>query len=404
MNNCLAFRNIRYAAAERFSAATLVPLEGLDSENGAGPIPPQSPSRFDVLLGPPADLEQSEDCQVLSVFTPGNEGKRPVMVWFHGGAFITGGGELPWYDGSKLSSEQDVVVVSVTARLGALGYLCLDDGDNPSPATTDHMAAVEWVHRYIDRFGGDPENITLFGQSAGGFAIEVLQRWGLGPHVKNVIYQSSDINLDRLSYQREDVMSQAKAFAETPGQDPRPSDPGDTRRPVTIRRTGRHSRSLGPDFRPQDEQPIRTRVLGGWTRDDMLPFIMFERGIFEPHPGVHEDLANELRERNAAEMIQGTWAVADEVTSYGQQSWLYEFDWEVPTSGWGSPHCMELPYLFGTQDAWLLAPVLNGADWQLLECRGKRMRAIWGSFARDGDPGAGWQSTSGNTRVINRFE
>ncbi|MFF1832504.1 carboxylesterase family protein [Paenarthrobacter sp. NPDC058040] len=403
MSTCLAYRNIRYASADRFSPAQLIPFENVEPDRGPGPTPPQNPSRFDVLLGPPEPLEQSEDCQVLSVFTPRTSGKRPVMMWFHGGAFITGGGELPWYDGSRLAEEQDVVVVSVTARLGALGYLCLGESEEPSPATTDQLTAVEWVHRNIAQFGGDPENITLFGQSAGGFAIEVLQRWGLGPHVKGVIYQSSDINLGRLSYQREDVIRQAKSFTEFIGCDPRSLTTAEILKAQKLYADEAGTIEIWAPVRPKTEQPILTRVLGGWTRDDTLPFIMIEKGIFEPYPGLFEDFGDAMRTRNATEMIQGTQSVADQASDAGADTWLYEFDWEVPASGWGSPHCIELPFLFGGRETWQSAPMLKGADWDLLERRGVWMRSIWGAFAKNGEPGAGWQRYSRSIPVINRF-
>src|SRR3954466_15976830 len=98
-----AYRNIRYAVAERFGPAEAVPFDGMVDDRERGPVSPQNPSRFDAIIGPPAPLAQSEDCQVRSGFTPRASGRRPVVVWFHGGASITGGGELPWYDGGRLA-------------------------------------------------------------------------------------------------------------------------------------------------------------------------------------------------------------------------------------------------------------------------------------------------------------
>jgi para-nitrobenzyl esterase len=123
----------------------------------------------------------SEDCLFLNVWTAGLDGrKRPVLFWCHGGAFITGSGSSPWTDGANLCRLDDVVVVSVNHRLGALGYLYLEDiaGAEFASAGTagiqDIVAALEWVRDNIAAFGGDPENVTIFGESGGGAKVSVL--------------------------------------------------------------------------------------------------------------------------------------------------------------------------------------------------------------------------------------
>lgn len=123
----------------------------------------------------------SEDCLYLNVWTAGLDGqKRPVLCWCHGGAFITGSGSSPWSDGANLCRLDDVVVVSINHRLGALGYLHLEEiaGATFSGAGTagmqDIVAALEWVRDNIAAFGGDPENVTIFGESGGGAKVSVL--------------------------------------------------------------------------------------------------------------------------------------------------------------------------------------------------------------------------------------
>src|SRR5262249_16719416 len=107
-------------------------------------------------------------------------GKRPVLFWCHGGAFITGSGASPWTDGTNLCRLDDVVVVSFNHRLGALGYLHLEDiaeGDFTGAGTAgvmDIVAALEWVRDNIGQFGGDPGNVTIFGESGGGAKVSVL--------------------------------------------------------------------------------------------------------------------------------------------------------------------------------------------------------------------------------------
>lgn len=121
-----------------------------------------------------------EDCLYLNVWSSGlSGGKRPVLFWCHGGAFITGSGSSPWSDGANLCRADDVVVVSFNHRLGALGYLHLEDiADDFAGAGTagvmDIVAALEWVRDNIAAFGGDPGNVTIFGESGGGAKVSVL--------------------------------------------------------------------------------------------------------------------------------------------------------------------------------------------------------------------------------------
>ena len=124
----------------------------------------------------------SEDCLTLNVWTSGHEraAKRPVLFWCHGGAFLVGSGSSPWYDGTNLCRLDDVVVVTFNHRLGALGYLHLADiagADFEGAGTAgmrDIVAALEWVRDNIARFGGDPGNVTIFGESGGGAKVSVL--------------------------------------------------------------------------------------------------------------------------------------------------------------------------------------------------------------------------------------
>ena len=123
----------------------------------------------------------SEDCLYLNVWTSGTSGKkRPVLFWCHGGAFITGSGSSPWSDGANLCRLDDVVVVSFNHRLGVLGYLHLEDiaGDGFAGAGTagvmDIVAALQWVRDNIASFGGDPGNVTIFGELGGGAKVSVL--------------------------------------------------------------------------------------------------------------------------------------------------------------------------------------------------------------------------------------
>lgn len=123
----------------------------------------------------------SEDCLYLNVWSPSaDKRRRPVMVWIHGGAFTVGSGSGQLYDGHSFAAEGDVVVVTFNYRLGALGFLHLGDigGDDFSGSCNcgilDQIAALQWVQDNIGKFGGDPERVTVFGESAGAMSIGVL--------------------------------------------------------------------------------------------------------------------------------------------------------------------------------------------------------------------------------------
>ena len=170
------YRGIPYAEApERFvPAQRTVSWDGVRTAYDYGAIAPQTGSD---------DLpEMDENCQNLNVWTPGvNDGeRRPVMVWLHGGGFSTGSSiESPAYDGENLSRNGDVVVVSINHRLNVLGHLDLSAYDDKyrysaNAGMTDIIAALQWIQANIENFGGDPDNVTVFGESGGGTKVLAL--------------------------------------------------------------------------------------------------------------------------------------------------------------------------------------------------------------------------------------
>jgi para-nitrobenzyl esterase len=153
---------------------------GVRSALAAGLWAPQHPPASPLLGTPPGP--QGEDCLTLNVWTPGLDGgPRPVLVWIHGGAFLTGSGASPVYRGSRLASRGDVVVVTINYRLGILGFVAhpnLADaaaaGASGNWGLLDQIAALLWVRDNITAFGGDPHNVTIFGESAGGMSVTDL--------------------------------------------------------------------------------------------------------------------------------------------------------------------------------------------------------------------------------------
>ncbi len=186
--NVYVFKGIPYAKAERFMPP--VPAdnwEGIRSCRSYGPTCPQA-KRMGWQSDEMAfafswnDGFPGEDCLRANIWTKGLEDgkKRPVMVWLHGGGYAAGSGqELPSYDGKSLAEKGDVVVVTLNHRLNVLGFLDLSVfgekyAKSGNAGLLDLVAALQWVQRNISSFGGDPSNVTIFGQSGGGGKVSTL--------------------------------------------------------------------------------------------------------------------------------------------------------------------------------------------------------------------------------------
>ena len=177
------FRGIPYAKPPvgelRFRASEKPePWAGVRDASSFGPAAHQPPLMLAALPG--FDIgEQSEDCLYLNVYAPAGASTaspRPVMLWIHGGAFVIGSGAQSIYDGCKLARRGDVVLVTINYRLGALGFLDLGQPElaAPNAGLLDQIAALEWVRDNIGAFGGDADNVTIFGESAGGMSVGTL--------------------------------------------------------------------------------------------------------------------------------------------------------------------------------------------------------------------------------------
>lgn len=173
------FRGIKYADAKRFHLPEPVkPWEGTKEAIVYGHVCPElnTPVPHDAYTVPHYFYPQNEDCQYVNVWTKNldTQAKKPVMVWMHGGGWFSGSSvEIYSYDGENLASYGDVVVVSLNHRLNILGYLDLSAyGEqykySANAGLADLVAALAWVKENIAAFGGDPDNVTIFGQSGGG--------------------------------------------------------------------------------------------------------------------------------------------------------------------------------------------------------------------------------------------
>lgn len=184
-NGSLLFAGIPYAAppvgALRFQPTQPVePWTGVREAKAFGPQAPQAAGALGGLLSQDG-ANASEDCLTLNVMTPAlDDARRPVLFWIHGGGFVGGTGATPWYDGRAFVGQHDCVVVTINYRLGALGFLHLAELGGEAYASSgvngilDQVAALRWVQANIESFGGDPGNVTIFGESAGGMSVSTL--------------------------------------------------------------------------------------------------------------------------------------------------------------------------------------------------------------------------------------
>ena len=179
------FRGMPYAAPPVGSRRWQPPQreEQWAGTRDAGSFSPQSAQTEFALATIMGESQpaNSEDSLYLNVWTPGcDDARRPVMVWIHGGAFIWGSGDTPWYDGTKFAVHGDLVVVTINYRLGPFGFLHLADlfdgafAGSGNAGLLDQIAALEWVRECIAAFGGDPDRVTVFGESAGAGSVGAL--------------------------------------------------------------------------------------------------------------------------------------------------------------------------------------------------------------------------------------
>ena len=186
------FKGVSYGASTAGSGRFLPPAKpeawtGVRDAVAYGMRAPQLDSQFRGVVPPEVEVTDpggpmSEDCLVLNLWTPGvgRGHKRPVMLWLHGGGYTTGSGAFTIYDGTELARKHDAVAISINHRLGVFGYLYLAElgGEKYAQASNvgmlDIVAALEWVRDNAEAFGGDPGNVTIFGQSGGGGKVSTL--------------------------------------------------------------------------------------------------------------------------------------------------------------------------------------------------------------------------------------
>jgi para-nitrobenzyl esterase len=435
------FRGIPYGASTAGSNRFMPPRKpepwtGVREVFQNGPTAPQ-------LGGPPNALilnhkepaVQGEDCLVINVFTPGvNDGrKRPVMVWLHGGGFASGAGSAHAFDGTYLAHSGDVVVVSVNHRLNIFGYLYLADvggdkyADSGNAGLLDIVAVLEWVRDNVAHFGGNPGNVTIFGQSGGGLKISTLLAMppakGLfhkaiiesGSLLKGIHREEAGKTTERIlaklglqpnqvdelqKFPVERLLSAIDNRGAAPGTAPLniapvvdgralPRDPFEPAAPdisagipLIIGSVNTEGTFFTPPDSPLfslDEAGMRTRLAPKFGKATDKLVELYRKEIPNASPSQIYFMVNAFP---AAAIEQAERKVAQGKAPV----YMYLFTWETPVEGGKrhSPHTVELPFVFnnaGEQPE----EVGNGPDLQPLA---EKVSGAWTAFAHTGTPSA----------------
>lgn len=430
----IAYRGIPYAAPPlgelRFRPPMpAVPWSGVRSGLDMGPACPQL---IDDDPTENSEAVMSEDCLTLNVWTPGPDAaKRPVLFWIHGGGFTVGSARNTWYDGQHLAARGDVVVVSINYRLGAWGFLDLRSfgaryRESANVGLLDQIAALQWVKQNIAHFGGDPGNVTIFGESAGAasvgdllsmpvaenlFAKAILESGVPGGRTGNMSIRHAHLttaflklagahSVDKLSKKsmRELLDAQRRLFATTTDIGTfGPSIDGQVlkARPFAAVAAGRGN---------------RVPILIGTTREEMRYFsTAADNGLeTKPRPLLLKQLepivgsrAQEVLDEyqrlypkwgdtvvqiaSDAIMRFPTVQLADAVSVF-QPVYLYLFTYQSNSTykNFGSAHAMELPFVFGAVNSPEVI-VFTGRDPRRLDLADRVMDS-WVAFARSGNP------------------
>jgi para-nitrobenzyl esterase len=423
----------RFAAPEREE-----PWSGVRRAHAFGPSAPQQPMALPL---PGMDVgPMDEDCLYLNVYTPAADtGRRPVLFWIHGGGFVIGSASQPIYDGAPLAKRGDVVVVTINYRLGPLGFLhlcdlCPDlDGATGNAGIRDQVAALEWVRDDIAAFGGDPDCVTIFGESAGGMSVSTL----LGMPAARGLFSRAipQSGAAHNVHTRETATQVAEHFLAELGVSPA-SASRTLRETSPDRMLDTHQQTmlkLGSTlgllpFQPLvdgdalPEAPLSAvragaaggvDLLTGTTRDEWKLFGMMDPGVAKlDESGLLKRLAGQLAESDARAVLDAyrdgrpgatptelyfaletdrvfripAIRLAEAQLGHRGGTFMYRFDWESPSLGGalGACHAVELPFVFGLLDK--AGAALFAGSGPEAERLSRNMMDAWIAFARTGDP------------------
>jgi para-nitrobenzyl esterase len=382
------------------------------------------------------DPGASEDCLTLNVWTPAKDkhAKLPVMVWIFGGGFVAGATSEPRQDGAHLA-HKGVVVVSMNYRLGLFGFLALPGLAEESPqhaagnyGLMDQTAALEWVKKNISAFGGDPGNVTIFGESAGSFSVSAQmaspQAQGLFVHAigeSGAAFDSRGLSFPALpDAEKRDAEWSLATFGTSDLATLRGMSAQDLLTKISALPPTTRS-PIGPDvdgaFLPESVPQIykegkqaHVPLLAGWNRDEPSalavnyptpPTVQSFRDMAQKTFGPHaDDFLKVYPDTTDAEAVRSainfsgdsfiafsTWEwLQAQVSTGGQPVYRYHFERPSPAdkyhpAGSGAFHSDEIEYVFGTLDSRPEA-VWQPQDHQLSDL----IETYWTNFAKTGDP------------------
>ncbi len=390
---------IRYASAARFQRPTAVDPSGTITATRPSPGCPQVsfPLIDEVLDAVASEVTYDEDCLFLSVTVPAGataDERLPVLVWLHGGSYVTGAGDLPIYDPTALVTEHRVVVVNVTYRLGLFGYLARP-GVPGNLGLLDQRAALCWINRHIAAFGGDPANVTVMGESAGADSVAHLMITPDAPALmRRAVVMSAPLGL----MHRRDRMYAAMATtaAELPAGAPVDDVLALTNR---LERLGfRYGLRAGMPFGPQyglDPLPPEGEAPAAWSAvaskiDLLIGHTEREGALFVPPSLGGRKLPKVLREslvRQLTTRIYGTDAnrFAQRHEAAGGRGGAYVITHGRRTGGdTAGAHTTDLPLVF-PGPAWDAVADASGPAWRVDPAAGAALRTVLADFARSGE-------------------
>lgn len=404
---------VRYARAARFQRPVAeAPTAHIDATRRAPGCPQPSVEFLERVLGVTrGELDFDEDCLRLSVTIPvgtTTTAALPVMVMIHGGSYTSGAGDLAIYDPARLVSEQQVIVVNVTYRLGLLGYLG-DGAERPANlGLLDQIEALRWVRTNIAALGGDPEAVTVFGQSAGGdAAAHLMIAKGAEGLFRRAIIQSPPAGVMPQRSRMAAAMMQAASTVAAEGDvaDVLAAQPG------VEPSIARHGIRAGMPFGVQyghDPLPDESDLDAAWSEaaqridvligstdreaDFFVAKIAGDRVTAPQGPPFVAALGRAAIRRVSATLTdriygRGVLAFAQRHHRAGGRGQRYLLTWGVPGNPYAGSHTIDLPLLNGNLETWANAELVAGVDPADFESSGRRLRELFADFARTGDIG-----------------